>query len=152
MITIERRFLSILALVGVIILVHQGLDLLSLAGGADLATPTGRLGLVAILWTRGPALLTADAFLVMAAVLSSWTRLLAVMAIIHLLLGAAALSDAPFFLADAGRMAGTIATPGLTSFRITVVRILAALITIGVGAAVAGVSLVQVGRPERKPG
>ena len=152
MIPIERRFLPILALAGTIILVHQGLDLGSVTDGADLATPTGRLGLVAMLWSRGPALLTADVFLVLAAMLSSWTRLLAVMAIVHLLLGVAALSETPFFLADAGHLADSIGLPELTSFRITVVRILAALIFVGAGAVVAGVSLVHAGRPKAKPG
>lgn len=150
MINLERRFLPILAAVGAIILMHQGLDLLSATDGADLAIPTGRLGLVAILWTRGPALLTADVFLITAAILSPWTRMLAVLAIVHLLAGAAALLEAPFFLADAGRMAGTIAAPELTSFRITVVRILAALIILGAAATFAGLSLVRTARPDSK--
>ena len=152
MIAIERRFLPILAVVGAIILMHQTLDLLSVSAGADIATPTGRLGLVAILWTRGPALLAADVCLVLAAVLSSRTRLLVVLAIVHLVGGAAALLEAPFFLADAGRMAGSISVPELTSFRITVLRILVVLLTVGAGSMVAGMSLLREGRPEVKAG
>jgi len=118
-ITIERRFLPILALGGAVILLHQGLDLFSVIGEADAATPTGRLGLVAVLWTRGPVLLAADVLLVMAAVLSSRSPALVGLGIAHLLLGMAALAEAPYFLVDAASMAGSIAIPELTSFRIT---------------------------------
>ena len=146
--TIERRFLPILALGGAVIMLHQGLDLFSVIGEADAATPTGRLGLVAILWTRGPVLRGADVLLVIAAVLSARTLALVGLGIAHLLLGAAALVEAPYFLVDAASMAGSIAIPGLSSFRITVLRILAALTVIGVGATVAGVSLVRSSGPE----
>lgn len=140
--TIERRFLPILAAGGALILMHQGLDLLAVTGEADVATPTGRLGLVAVLWTRGPALLAADVCLMLAAVLASWKRALAGLAMLHLLLGAAALAEAPFFVLDAGRMAGSIAGPELTSFRLTVVRLLTALLTVGAGATVVGITLL----------
>ena len=150
MIGIERRFLPILAAVGLIILVHQALDLVSLTEGADLGTPTGRLGVVAILWTRGPALLTGDLFLILAALLAPWARALAMLAAVHLVAGVAALVEAPFFLADAGQMAGDIALPGLASFRITVIRILAALIVLGVGAGVVGINLTRAAPPKTK--
>jgi hypothetical protein len=149
---IERRFLPILALVGAVIVTHQGLDLLSVSQGADLATPTGRLGLVAILWTRGPVLLAADVLLLLAASLSAWSRCLMLLGIVHLLAGAAALAEAPFFLTDAAHLAGTIAVPELPSFRITVFRILAALVVLGAGAVVAGASLIGLHRPNRQAG
>ena len=146
--TVERRFLPILAFGGAVIMLHQGLDLFSIIGEAEAATPTGRLGLVAILWTRGPMLLAADVLLVLAAVFSSRTPALVGLGIAHLLLGAAALVEAPYFLVDAASMAGSIGTPELTSFRITVLRILAALTVLGVGAIVAGVSLVRTTGPD----
>lgn len=149
MITLERRFLPILAVVGVIIVAHQGLDIRSVTLGADLATPTGRMGLVAVLWTRGAVLLTADAFLILAAVLASWRRLEMGLAVVHLVAGAAALLEAPFFLVDAGRMVDTIGLPQVVSFRITVLRLLVALVVLGLGAVAAGVSLVQTGRAGR---
>ena len=146
MITVERRFVPILAAAGAVMLLHQVADLAAAIGGADPATPTGRLGLVAVIWTRGPALLAADLILVGAALRAPWTRLLAGLAVAHVLLGIGAVATAPFFLRDAGHMAGSISVAELTSFRITVLRILAALIILGAGAVIVGLSLVGAGR------
>jgi hypothetical protein len=145
-ISVERRFLPILALAGATIVVHQGLDLFSVTAGVDLHLPTGRLGLAAIVWAHGPALVAGDVLLLLAALLSSWTRMLAVLAVVHLLLGAAALGESLLFLADAGRVADSVSPAELTSFRITVVRILAGLIVVGAGALVSGMTLVRGGR------
>jgi hypothetical protein len=142
----ERSFLPILALAGATIVAHQGLDLFSVAAGTDLQSPTGRLSVAAILWAHGPALLAGNVLLVLAAVLSSWTRVLVALALGHLLLAAAALAGAFLFLADAGRVADSVAMAELTSFRLTVVRILVGLVGLGAGALVSGVSMMQVGR------
>ena len=146
MIAIERRFLPILAAAGAIILLHQGLDLVSVADAADLATPTARMGLVAVLSTRIPTLLAADACLIVAAVLAPWARFLAVLALVHLVVGLAALAEAPFFLADAGHMVDRISAPELTSYRISVARMLVILVAAGLSAIIVAGSLVGAGR------
>lgn len=145
----ERTFLPVIALAGGTVVLYQVADLMTL--GTDLTTPTGRLGLVAILWTHGPALVAGDVFLVGAAALSRWRRVLAGLAILHLLVGLTAMAEASFFLSDAGRVAGNIAEGELTSFRITVVRILVGLAVVGVGSAVAGVSLFRLEGSEGTP-
>jgi hypothetical protein len=147
---IERRLLPVLVVVGSIILLNQGLDLGAIALGADLETSAGRLGLVAFFWTRGPVLLAADAFLVLAAVRLNWTLVLAGLAVGHLLVGLAALAEAPQFMADAGRMAGSVTLPQLAGFRITVARLLAMLMVAGLGGVIAAGSLVQGLRASRK--
>ncbi|HEU5219794.1 MAG TPA: hypothetical protein VFU23_14135 [Gemmatimonadales bacterium] len=143
-----RRFLPLLATAGAIILVHQGLDLFSLARGADLSTAPGRLGLLAAVSSRGPAFLAADVCFMVAAVISG--RALPGLATAHLVLGVTALGMSPVFIRDAGVMAGNITLDELTSFRITVVRILAGLCIIGVGATVAAFALFRAGREDPK--
>ena len=146
----DRRLLSLLGFVGLIILLHQGLDLFAAVSAIDVATPTGRLGVIAVTWSRSPSLLAADLFLVLALVGSFRPRLLRLLAAAHLALGLAALVATPFFLTDAGRVTGNIAALELTSFRITVARILLALLVTGAGAVVTAVSLLQEGRAETK--
>jgi hypothetical protein len=146
----DRRLIQLLGFAGLIILLHQGLDLWAAVFAADTGTPTGRLGIIAVTWSRSPSLLAADLFLVVAIVRSSDPRLLRVLGGVHLALGLAALAAAPFFLTDAGRVTANIAAAELTSFRITVARILVALLVTGVGAIVTAVSLVQAGRAETK--
>jgi len=147
---IERRLLPVLVVIGSIILLNQGLDLGSIALGADLETSAGRVGLIAFLWTRAPVLFAADAFLVLAALRLNWTPVLAGLAVGHLLVGLAALAGAPQFLADAGRMAGSVTLPQVTGFRITVARLLAMLLVAGIGGLIASGSLVQALRGGRK--
>lgn len=142
----ERPFLQLVGLAGGIIALHQGLDLFTAGVAADLGSPTGRLGIVAVVWSRSPALLAADLFLVTAAFRSARPGAQAALAGAHLALGLCALLLAPFFLMDAGRVTGSIALTELTSFRITVARVLLALVAVGAGAVVLGVTLFQTAR------
>lgn len=146
----ERHFLHLMGFSGALILLHQGLDLYASAGAADAGTPSGRLGIVAVIWSRSPVLLAADVLLVIAALRLIRPRVLAALAGAHLVLCLTVLLAAPFFLTDAGRVTGNIALPELTSFRITVSRILVALIVVGVAAGVTGVSLLQASRGQAK--
>lgn len=131
----------LLAVAAAIVLLHQALDLFSHAAELDLATPSGRIGLITAVWSRGPALLAADACLVAAAILGARVSLTRVLGLLHIVAGLAALVAATLYLVDAGRIAENVGGLELTSFRITVARMLIALNTLGLLGLVAGLAL-----------
>lgn len=144
--TVPRRLVVLLGAAGGFILVHQLVELGGPIAAADLSTPAGRMRLITTVWTRGAALLAADLFLIWAAVAGAHRRSLAVLALIHLVVGAAMVVDAPFFLIDAGRMASSIGGDAVAVYRLVVARALGMLAVLGVAALVAGWSLRLLAR------
>jgi hypothetical protein len=136
-----RDMLPLLAVAAVIVLLHQGLDVFTHAAGADLGSASGRGGLVAALWSRAPALISADVFLVAAAQHLSWKPALRALSLLHILAGAAALAVLPVFLSDAGGIASQVTVAELTPFRISVARMLIGFLALGIGSVVVGLGL-----------
>jgi hypothetical protein len=145
---VDRRVLPLLPAAAAIILLHQGLDLLSRAAELDLGTATGRILLATTVWSRVPALLAADAFLVAAAILSVRARPIRVLGLVHIVAGFAALVAASFYLVDAGRIAGGVPGAELASFRLRVARMLVGPSALGLLGLVGGLGLRNEAKPQ----
>ncbi len=131
-----RRFLPLLAGVGLFVAVHQVLDAVPLLAQADLATPTGRVRLVTILWSRSAVLLVADIFLIAAAIGLGHRWFQAGLSRIHLAGGVLLLLAVPILLVSAGGMVSSVGGAGIGMFRVTMARALFGLGVTGCGALV----------------
>jgi len=144
-VTEARRFLPLLGALGLVILVHQIVDLWPIIAGTDFATPAGRLRLFTTVSPRVASFLTADVLLAWAAISLGRPGAVRALAWSHLLFGALLWLAVPFFLTDAGRMAAAIAGPDLRGYRVLVSRVLGVLLLSGVGGLLTGRRLLQLG-------
>jgi hypothetical protein len=142
----HRPFLLILAAVGLLVLVHQLADLAPILSETDLATPSGRVRLVTILEGRASPFLLADVFLVWTSLTLSRGGAVRVFGALHLILGVLMVVATPFFLLDAGRMAGAISGTEIAAYRVIVARSLGVLVVLGASALVAGRAMWRLGR------
>lgn len=142
----RRRFLLILAAAGLLLLVHQLADLAPILSETDLATPAGRVRLVTILEGRASPFLLADVFLVWAALALSRGGAVRVFGALHLMLGVMMVVATPFFVLDAGRLAGSISGAEVVQYRVIVARTLGVLAGLGGSALVAGRAIWRLGR------
>lgn len=143
---IQRRFFSILAAAGLLLLVLQLVDLAPMLTEADLATPAGRVRVVTLLQGRAFPILLADVSLVWTSVALSRGGAVRVIGALHLMLGTLMVLVAPFFLVDAGRLAGAIPGGQVSAFRIIVARTLVVLGVLGGCALAAGRLIWRLGR------
>jgi hypothetical protein len=142
----RRPFLLILAAAGLLLLVQQLADLAPILSDTDLATPSGRVRLVTILAGRSSPFLLADVFLVWAALALSRGGAVRVFGALHLMLGVLMVVATPFFLLDAGHLAGAISGAEVAAYRVIVVRTLGVLAVLGLSALVAGGAIWRLGR------
>ncbi len=143
-----HRFPALLAAASLVILLHQMADLATLLPVADLATPAGRVGQLFAAQARTPALLVGDLFLIWALLAGRSPGALRVVAGLHLTGGTLLLLLAPWFLIDAGRLAGGSGTDTV-AFQIVAGRTLLLLLLIGIGALLAGRVLFSAAREVR---
>ena len=143
-----HRFPPLLAAAALVVLLHQMADLATLLPFADLGTPAGRVGQLFAAQARTPALLVADLFLIWALVAGRLPAALRVVAGLHLTMGTLLLLLAPWFVIDAGRLAGGSGTDTV-AFQIVVGRTLLLLVFIGIGALLAGRVLFSAAREVR---
>lgn len=136
-----RRFVPLLTGVAAVILIHQAADIGMLLPGTDFATPTGRVRLLLAVEAKSPGILTADLLLIWAWFAGGHHRALRLTRTLHLMLGALLLVFVPWFLVDAGRVAGVFAGTESLAFRIVVARTLLMLSLLGIGALLAGRAL-----------
>jgi hypothetical protein len=146
-----RRFLPLLAATAALILLHQVLDLATLLPGSDLGTPAGRVRQLLALAARSPGLLVADLLLIWAAIGWGATGGLRKLAVAHLVLGVVLLVLLPFFLLDAGRVAGTFGGAESVAFRVITARTLLVLSLFGAGSLVASRTLRSLSQSPRGP-
>ena len=99
---IQRRFFSILAAAGLLLLVLQLVDLAPMLTEADLATAAGRVRVVTLLQGRAFPILLADVSLVWTTVALSRGGAVRVIGALHLMLGALMVVVAPFFWSTPG--------------------------------------------------
>jgi hypothetical protein len=143
-----HRFPALLAAASLVILLHQMADLATLLPVADLATPAGRVGQLFAAQARTPALLVGDLILIWALLARRSPGALRVVAGLHLTGGTLLLLLAPWFLIDAGRLAGGSGTDTV-AFQIVAGRTLLLLLLIGIGALLAGRVLFSAAREVR---
>jgi len=136
-----RRFTPILIGVAAVILIHQVADLATLLPGTDFATPAGRVRQLLAVEARSPGVLTADLLLIWALLRGGYRRGLRLTRTLHFGLGVLLLALVPWFLLDAGQVAGAFAGTESRAFRIVVSRTLLMLSLLGVGALLAGRAL-----------
>lgn len=151
----ERGLVTLLVAAGLLVLAHQSLDLVSRMAALDLSTPSGRLGLVAAIWSRAPALLSADVCLVAAALFAPGSRWLRALGLAHLVAGVGLMVLAASVLVDAGRIAGIIQGRELAAFRVSIARLLTVLAGTGLIATVAGTGMrsearIRIGSPKNQ--
>jgi len=101
---------------------------------------------VTLLQGRAFPILLADVSLVWTTVALSRGGAVRVIGALHLMLGALMVVVAPFFLVDAGRLAGAIPGGQVSAFRIIVARTLVVLGVLGGCAVVAGRLIWRLGR------
>jgi hypothetical protein len=147
-----RRFLPILAAVGVVVLLHRLSDASAALRGSDLHTPGGRLQLAGMIGTRAVAFITADVLVIWPVVALSHRGALRILAVLHIAVGGLALVALPFFVADAGALASTVGGRALFTYRFFVTRILGFLLAGGVVGLYAGAQLSAIGRQLSAPG
>ncbi len=135
-----RRFAPILATAGAIILAQQVADLIPALIATDMQVAQSRLQLFAGLGSRGPALVTADVFLVWATISLAHRGGIRVVGGVHLALGVLALVAVPLLMRDAGAVVYQVGT-GIATYRAVVIRLLLFLLTFGVGGLLAGRTL-----------
>jgi len=126
--------------------VQQLFDLAPMISEADLATPAGRVRLVTLLEGRVSPFLLADVFLVWTVAALSRGGAARVIGALHVMLGALMVAAAPFFLLDAGRLAGAFSSPEVAAYRVIVARTLFVLAVLGGSALVAGRLIWRLGR------
>lgn len=148
----QRRFVRVLAAAGALLVVQQLSDLAPLLSQADLATPAGRVRLVTVLAGRVSPFLLADVSLVWAAVALSQGGAARVLGALHLMLGVVMIVVTPFFLADAGRLAGVMSGEEVAAYRVIVTRTLGVLTVLGVTVLMAGRDIWRSSRPVSPPG
>ena len=136
--SLAHRFLPILAAAGVVVAVHQLADAASALTGTDLSVAGSRMRLLATIGTRGPALMTADIFMLWSALALANGRALRALGVLHLLLGGLALVAIPVFVTDAGAVASTIGPRGFLAYRMLVARMVTILLAGGMAGLVAG--------------
>ena len=132
----SRRFFPLLALAGLFVMVHQVLDMAHLISGVDFATPSGRVRLVTLVWSRCDVLALADILLIAAVVGWRNYRWTVALTWIHLAVGVLLLLAVPILVVSAGGMANTIGGEGMGMFRVTIARALFGLSLAGIGALV----------------
>ena len=142
-----RRFTPLLALVGIVILTQQALDVAQLLPSTDFATPAGRFRQLLALEARSPGFLVADALLLWAMLAAGLVSLRRAAGAVHLLVGLGLLGLIPLFLGDAGSLVEGMAGGEATAFRIAVARTLVVLLVLGGAGLWAGRSLLV---PERE--
>jgi putative effector of murein hydrolase LrgA (UPF0299 family) len=135
------RFLPLLLSAVAIILLNQAADLALLLPGTDFATPTGRVRQLLALEAKSPAIVTADLLLLWALLAGKWRRALRLTRAVHYLVGALLLALVPWFLSDAGRVAGNFGGIESLAFRIVVGRTLLMLLLLGIAALLVGKAL-----------
>lgn len=146
-----RRFPPLLAAAALVILIHQAADLATLLPTTDFGTPAGRAGQLLAAQARTPAILSADLLLVWALLAGGFPRALRIVAALHLSAGVLLLVLLPWFLLDAGQLAGGFAGSESLAFRIVVARTLLLLFLAGIGALIASRVLFSSAR-ETSPG
>lgn len=129
---------GLLVAAGFLILLQQLFDV---ASAADFLTPLGRYSTVRLLATRMPALLAADICFVLAALYATSRRGIRVLGLLHFLVAAGAVVVAAVFLQGAGEQAGSVPLQQLSSFRITVSRVLVGAVVVAGGCLLAGIAL-----------
>jgi len=147
-----RRFAPLLAAAALVVLIHQAADLATLLPAADFATPAGRVGQLLAAEARTPAVLVGDLLLIWARLAGGFPTVLRVVAGLHLSAGALLLLLWPWFLLDAGKLAGGFAGPEALAFRVAIARTLLLLLLAGIGALLASRVLFLAARevaPER---
>lgn len=130
-----RRMDRLLLAAAGLILLQQLFDV-----GAGMLTGD-RYTLVRLLWTRLPALLTANVCLILAVVRLDSRRGAMALSVVHYLLGVGVGVLAMLFLLDSGQRAGSVPVQGLDSFRMNVVRVLVGSLCLGLGWIWAGMAL-----------
>lgn len=145
-----RRFTPLLAAVGIVILLQQGLDVAQLLPSTDFATPAGRVRQLFALEARSPGFLVADFLLLWALLAAGLFPLRRAAAVTHLLVGLGLLALIPIFLGDAGRLIEGMAGGEATAFRVAVARTFSVLAALGTAGLLAGRFLL-VERPRTLP-
>ena len=141
-----RRFPPLLVAVALVILLHQTADLATLLPAADFGTPAGRVAQLLAALQRTPALVIADVLLSWALLAAGRANALRLLAGLHLGGGVLLLVLLPWFLLDAGTLAGGFAGSEALGFRILAARTLLLLLLAGSGAILAGRMLVSAAR------
>src|SRR5262249_36760411 len=140
--TAPRRFLPLLAATAGFVLLHQTVDLSVLIPSVDLVTPAGRVRWFLALEARSPGALVGDFLLLVSFILWGARPLCRAAGLLHLILGPLLLGLAAWFLADASPLATGMGGNELLAFQVVVVRALLMFALAGVGAILAGRTLL----------
>ena len=142
----SRRLAPLLAAAGLLLLLHRLLDFSVALAQVDLAIPAGRARFLGLAVSRTPGPLMADLLLIGAAVTARYSGPLRALAWTHLAGGGLCLVAVPWLLTESGRVASMVSSAESTSFRLLVVRGLLVLLLLGVGALLAGRTLLALSR------
>ena len=133
-----RRFIPLLAAVGIVILLQQALDVAQLLPSIDFATTAGRVRQLLALEARSPGFLVADSLLLWALLVAGLGSLRRAAGVLHVLVGLGLLALIPLFLRDAGNLVEGMAGGEATAFRVAVARTLGVLLALGASGLWAG--------------